>query len=97
MSFLSFLKLRRHKEGLSCKEIRELSSDYIERSLPESLMDKVRRHLSFCPPCSNFIDSLSRTVNLLRGLPKEEVPPEAREHLKQRLARESGRPGNNEP
>lgn len=97
MSFQSFLKQQRPKDGMNCKQITELSSEYIEKSLAESLMDKVQRHLSFCPPCGNFIDSLRKTVHLLRGLPKEDVPPGAQERLKQRLASEPDPPGSNRP
>ena len=58
-----------------CGEVKNFSSEYIEGNLPPSRLEKLRAHLSGCPPCQSFVDGLSSMVGMLSKLPNMQVPP----------------------
>ncbi len=68
-----------------CRDVHELSSDYIEAELIPEAADKIRRHLNWCPPCSAFVATLRATVNLLRSFSSAEAPSELRQRITRRL------------
>jgi hypothetical protein len=58
---------------LVCREVTELVSDYIERSLPPQRRFGVWLHLVRCDACRRYIDQVRKTMRLLaRG---RFVPP----------------------
>ncbi|MEE9284840.1 MAG: zf-HC2 domain-containing protein [Dehalococcoidia bacterium] len=72
---------RRKSNDLDCDEVQDLASDYVDKELEEPVLAKVRRHLSFCPPCQSFMDSFGKTVRLLRSMPKEKAPDAVRQRI----------------
>jgi predicted anti-sigma-YlaC factor YlaD len=66
---------------LSCKEVTELATDYLERDLPWSERLKVQVHLWICRYCRRYLDQMRHVTALLRRLPKEPVPPNLLETL----------------
>ncbi len=70
-----FLRLfRRMGGGADCREVRDLSSDYIEDELDEESRKRISKHLAWCPPCSAFVNTLRATVNMLRSTPRHDAP-----------------------
>ena len=61
---------------MSCKEVAELSTEYLEGSLPFWRRMAVRMHLAMCRRCPAFMDQLRKTIELLGRLPPEPVPQE---------------------
>ena len=57
-----------------CRELRRSASDYIDGDSPEPLSARIQRHLGLCRECDSWVNSLRRTVGLLRGMPKKEAP-----------------------
>ena len=53
---------------LTCKDITNLASDYIDKNLPPFAKMKVKLHLFMCHRCRNFINQLNMTVNALKNL-----------------------------
>jgi len=66
---------------LSCKELTELATDYLEKDQPwrERLRDQV--HLSMCRHCRRYLDQMRKVIALLGRLPIEPVPPNLLEKL----------------
>ena len=64
-----------------CQELRELASAYLELDLSPDIKEQLDRHLKLCQGCSGFIESLHRTLDLLRGMPKETAPAEIRQNI----------------
>ena len=56
--------------------LRERLSALLDGDLPEPERLRAERHLAACAECRSERDGLRRTVELLRGLPPIEVPPE---------------------
>ena len=66
---------------LSCKELTELATDYLEKDLPWRERLRVQVHLWMCRYCRSYLDQMRKVVALLRRLPKEPVPPNLLEKL----------------
>ena len=64
-----------------CREIFARLSEYLDEDLEPGLCDELERHLDDCPPCRAFLDSLRRTVDLVRDLPATELPEEVTREL----------------
>lgn len=59
---------------MTCKEITELVTDYLERRL--SLRDRlrVRWHLGFCRFCRAYLRQMRTTIRIAGRLPDEPLP-----------------------
>ena len=61
---------------MSCKELVELVTDYLEGKL--SAVDKARfeRHLSTCNGCTTYLDQMRQTIRVMGHLHEETLTPE---------------------
>jgi predicted anti-sigma-YlaC factor YlaD len=50
-----------------CRDMTELSTDYVEGALSWRAALGVRLHLSYCSMCRAYYDQLAKTRRLLRG------------------------------
>ena len=66
---------------LSCREIVELVSDYLEGALPEGVRARFEEHLGECPLCVTYVDQVRTTVEATRRLREEELDPAVRDEL----------------
>ncbi|HTI35416.1 MAG TPA: anti-sigma factor [Miltoncostaea sp.] len=66
---------------LSCARIVELITDYLEGALPEDLRARFEEHLSYCPPCREYLAQLRATMEITGRLTESDVPPETMEAL----------------
>ena len=55
-------------QRLTCREIVELLTDYLERSLPPRQLARVEEHLATCVGCRAYLDQLRTTIGVLRRL-----------------------------
>ena len=44
------------EEQLSCKEVVELVTDYLEGTLPDELRLKMEAHLAGCDGCTHYVE-----------------------------------------
>lgn len=56
----------------SCDDTREQLSEHLEGSLPSRRERRVTRHLRFCRRCRAIYQSLTRTVESVRNLGRQE-------------------------
>lgn len=70
---------------LTCKQITELVTDYVEGALP--LRDRLRfqLHLGMCRHCRAYLRQMKLTAKALRHLPAPELPPELEQELLRRF------------
>ena len=68
--------------GLSCQEMVELVTDYLEGSLPAGLRARFDRHLTACDPCVVYIDQMRKTIATLGRLPEDSVTESSVEFLR---------------
>lgn len=70
---------------LTCRELTELVTDYLEDRL--SFVDRLRfrMHIGMCRHCRAYLDQMKHTVRTLGRLPAEEIPSDVRAELLQRF------------
>ncbi len=59
---------------LTCKEVVELVTDYLEGALPVEMRQRFDQHLTGCDPCIVYLDQMRQTIATLGRLPEESVP-----------------------
>ena len=64
-----------------CREIFARLSEYLDEELDPAACTHLEAHMTDCPPCQAFLESLRRTVTLARDLPAPELPEEMRQKL----------------
>ncbi len=52
---------------LTCRDVTEHATDYMEGALPVRTRFAVRLHLALCRMCRAYLEQLRRTAALLRG------------------------------
>ena len=69
------------KTDLTCRELVELVTDYLEHRL--SLRDRARfeRHIADCEYCETYLAQLRRTIRALGRLPEQALSVPARDAL----------------
>ena len=70
---------------LSCREVTELVTDYVEGAL--SLADRLRfqLHIGMCRHCRAYLRQMKLTAKTLGYLPEPELPPELEDELLRRF------------
>jgi predicted anti-sigma-YlaC factor YlaD len=68
-------------EHVTCQEVVELVTDYLERALPPDEAALVEQHINFCEGCDWYFDQMRRTVATVGRIEEQDVPPETREKL----------------
>jgi anti-sigma factor RsiW len=66
---------------LSCQELVELVTDYLEERLQAAERERFEAHLATCAGCRAYLDQMRRTIRLLGRLPQETVSGAARAKL----------------
>lgn len=69
-----------------CRELFALLSEYLDAELPPEACEHIRGHIQGCAACVEFLESLKRSIELVRRFDSGErpspLPPSAREELK---------------
>ena len=68
-------------EQLSCQELVELVTDYLEGALPEADRDRLEEHIAGCDGCRDYIAQMRTTVALTSEARPVALTPEAEEAL----------------
>jgi predicted anti-sigma-YlaC factor YlaD len=67
---------------LTCRELTELVTDYLDLALPGRERVRVEQHLVVCSACSRFLEQMRATVDLTgRTVELDELGPESRRAL----------------
>jgi anti-sigma factor RsiW len=66
---------------LSCQELVELVTDYLEGAMSAADRSRFDAHLSGCPYCTTYLEQMRQTIRLIGRLPDESLAPEAMTEL----------------
>ena len=66
---------------VSCQEVVELVSDYLEQALPADEAAVFEQHLNFCEGCLWYVDQVRRTVDTVGELTEDRVPEDTKAKL----------------
>ncbi len=64
-------------EQLSCQELVELVTDYLENALPAEERARFEAHVEPCDGCSTYLEQMRTTIQLTGRITPEDVEPEA--------------------
>jgi len=67
--------------ALTCREMVELVTDYLEGALPGAERVRFEAHIAGCDGCTAYPEQMRATIALTGRLTEEEIPPDAREAL----------------
>ena len=68
-------------EQLSCQELVELVTDYLEDALSRDETDRFEDHIGRCTGCAAYLDQIRQTIVLTGRLTPESLSPEAEREL----------------
>lgn len=68
------MKMRRE---ITCRELVEIVTDYLEGTMPARQRRRFDRHLSQCDGCTHYLEQMRTTIALTSRLRAEALPPEA--------------------
>lgn len=66
---------------LSCQELVELVTNYLEDALSDAARARVERHLAACDGCDRYVEQMRQTILALGELKQEDVSPDAQAKL----------------
>ena len=68
-------------EPISCQEVVELVTDYLDGAMSPADVARFDHHLSLCEGCVFYVDQIRMTIAAVGRIGGEDVPPEVREDL----------------
>jgi anti-sigma factor RsiW len=63
--------------SLSCQELVELVTDYLEGALPRRQRRAFEKHISVCDGCTTYLEQMRETIALTGRLQPESISPDA--------------------
>lgn len=68
-------------EEITCKEVVELVTDYLEQTLLPEVQTRFEAHVADCPGCDTYIAQVQKTITMLHKLTEEQMFPRTRVEL----------------
>ena len=68
-------------DGISCQELVELVTDYLEAVLPEADRGRFEAHLAECPHCEEYVAQMRRTIDVLGELTADMISRDRQQQL----------------
>jgi anti-sigma factor RsiW len=68
-------------DELTCKELVEVVTDYLEGRLSAGERLRFEEHVAFCSWCATYLEQMRNTIRLTGTLAEEDLSPEVREQL----------------
>ncbi len=70
-------------DDVTCQELVEIVSDYLEGALPEADRERFDAHLEVCEGCRRYLDQMRTTIRVVGTLSEDDLDPGARDQLLQ--------------
>lgn len=67
--------------GLTCRELVELVTDYLEGALTSPDVVRFDAHIALCGGCRAYVEQMRETIALTGTLPADALSPEAEREL----------------
>jgi anti-sigma factor RsiW len=74
------MKLRRRKP-LSCQELVELVTDYLEGALSARDRKRFDEHIAACPHCTAYLETMRITIRTVGRVAEDSLDPGMRDEL----------------
>jgi anti-sigma factor RsiW len=73
-------------EALSCQELVELVTDYLEGALGEADLRRFEQHIAGCGGCTRYLAQLRATIRIAGTIRTDDLSPEAESALLEAFA-----------
>jgi anti-sigma factor RsiW len=50
--------------GISCREVVEIVTDYLDGALPPDVIARLEEHLVVCDPCRTYVEQIRQTARV---------------------------------
>ena len=67
--------------GITCQELVELVTDYLEGALPTGQRERFEAHLSTWPGCEDYLQQMRLTIGATGRLSEDSLEPNTRDAL----------------
>jgi anti-sigma factor RsiW len=74
------MRLRRRKP-LSCQELVEVVTDYLEGTMSARDRKRFDKHIASCPHCTAYLEQMQITIRTVGRLREDSLDPQMREAL----------------
>ena len=68
-------------EHVTCQQVVELVSAYLDQALPPEEASLFEQHVNFCDGCDWYVDQMRSTVQTVGRITEQDVPDDTREKL----------------
>jgi predicted anti-sigma-YlaC factor YlaD len=68
-------------QEITCKELVELVTDYLEGRMPADRRLLFEEHVAFCSWCRTYLDQMRETIRITGTLAEDDLSPETRDAL----------------
>ena len=69
------------ERALTCKELVELVTDYLEGGLSSQDKERFAVHLSHCDGCTTYLQQMRKTIDAVGNLRESSLSPRAKDNL----------------
>lgn len=66
---------------ITCQELVEMITSYLEDALPPEERQRFERHLAICPGCRAYLAQMRATLRLIGTLSAEDIPSTTQQEL----------------
>jgi anti-sigma factor RsiW len=70
-------------DELTCQQLVEIVSEYLEDALPEPDRERFDAHLEICEGCRRYLDQMRTTIRVAGALTEDDLDPGAKDQLLQ--------------
>ncbi len=67
--------------GMTCQELVELVTDYLENALQSEQRERFEAHLSVCPGCMEYLQQIRLTIAATGAVTEDSLEPQTRDAL----------------
>lgn len=67
--------------GMTCQELVELVTDYLEDALQSEQRDRFEAHLTVCPGCVEYLQQIRLTITATGAVTADSLEPQVRDAL----------------
>jgi hypothetical protein len=68
-------------QHITCQEVVELVTDYLEHGLSAGETSLFEQHLNFCDGCVTYVDQIRVTIEAVGHVEEDELEPQTRDRL----------------
>ena len=68
-------------EAISCQEVVELVTDYLEGALAPEELARFEHHLTLCEGCVWYVEQIRATATAVGEVREEDIAPETKDRL----------------